>query len=71
MSVLANLDLGRMGVPQKLGPFVRELNTLAQMTEKLKANPEDTEALASPGTASCHKNSYKIPAVAVLPSHLP
>lgn len=67
-SILADFDLGRMGTLQKPGSFVRELNTMQLMTVKVKANPGDSETLASPATASCLQVSYKKP---VAPSCLP
>lgn len=68
LSILADFDLGRMGTLQKPGSFIRDLNTLDQMTVKVKANPGDSETLASPATASCLQVSYKKPAT---PSCLP
>lgn len=48
LSVLADSDLGRLCVVQRTGSFIKGLNTLVPMTEKLKPNLGDVEALASP-----------------------
>lgn len=51
--------------------FIRELNTPAQMTEKLKVNPGDSETRAIPAMASCYEISNYIPSASVLPYKSP